>query len=192
MRSVVVEKDVVYARAGGQTLALDIYRPDADASPAVALYLHGGGWAVGDKADRSAERLEALARNGIAVASANYRLTSAATYPAQIHDVKAAVRWLRANGSERGLAVDRLAVWGASAGAYLASMVGLSAGDPYLEGTLGDHIAESSAIQAVVSWFGPSDLAQTSRRTGSKHAFLVCPSNTNYSTSRTYRSTIRL
>jgi acetyl esterase/lipase len=103
MRTVVVEKDVVYARAGEPTVALDIYRPDTDRSPPVVLYLHGGGWAVGDKADGSSERLEALARHGVAVASANYRLTSAATYPAQIHGVKAAVRWLRANGRKEVL-----------------------------------------------------------------------------------------
>jgi acetyl esterase/lipase len=65
MRSVVVENDVVYARAGGQTLALDIYRVERTASPSVVLYLHGGGWAVGDKADGSAERLEALTRVGV-------------------------------------------------------------------------------------------------------------------------------
>jgi acetyl esterase/lipase len=165
MRSVVVENDVVYARAGGQTLALDIYRVERTASPSVVLYLHGGGWAVGDKADGSAERLEALTRVGVRVASANYRLTSATAYPAQIHDVKAAVRWLRANGAQRSLAVHRLAAWRASARAYLATMTGLTTGDPYLEGTVGDHKDESSAVRAVVSWFGPSNLAQTSRRT---------------------------
>ena len=175
MRRVDVEKDVVYARAGEQTLALDIYRPDTDLSPPVVLYLHGGGWAVGDKADGSSERLEALARHGVAVASANYRLTSAATYPAQIHDVKAAVRWLRANGAQRGLAVHRLAAWGASAGAYLATMTGLTAGDPYLEGIVGDYKDESSAVQAVVSWFGPSDLVQTSRRTWLETRILGVP-----------------
>jgi acetyl esterase/lipase len=162
---VLVEKDVVFARVGEESLALDIYRPDKVVQPPTVLYLHGGGWAVGDKADGSSERLEQLARNGVAVASANYRLTPMATYPAQIHDVKAAVRWLRAKGAQKGLAVDRLAVWGASAGAYLASMAGLTAGDSDLEGTVGDHRDKSSAVQAVVSWFGPSDLAQTSRRT---------------------------
>ena len=175
MKSVVVEKDVVYARAGEQTLALDIYRPDTDLSPPVVLYLHGGGWAVGDKADGSAERLDAFSRNGIAVASANYRLAPTATYPAQIHDVKAAICWLRANGAKRGLAVDRLALWGASAGAYLASMVGLSAGDLDLEGTVGDHGDQSSAVHGVVSWFGPSDLAQTSRRTWLETRILGVP-----------------
>ena len=175
MRSMLVEKEVVYARVGEQTLALDIYRPDTDLLPPVVLYLHGGGWAVGDKADGSLERLEALARNGVAVASANYRLTSAATYPAQIHDVKAAVRWLRANGAQRRLAVDRVAIWGASAGAYLASMVGLSAGDPYLEGDVGDQRDKSSSVQAVVSWFGPSDLIQTSRRTWLEARILAEP-----------------
>jgi acetyl esterase/lipase len=165
MRDVAIEKDVVYARIGGQTLALDIYRPETEEWPPVVLYLHGGGWAVGDKGDGSSARLEALARNGVAVASANYRLTSVAGYPAQIHDVKAAVRWLRANGEQKRLAVDRLAAWGASAGAYLAAMAGLTAGDRDLEGDVGEHQEHSSAVQAVVSWFGPSDLIGTSRRT---------------------------
>ena len=100
---VLVEKDVVFARVGEELLALDIYRPDKEVQPPTVLYLHGGGWAVGDKADGSSERLEQLARNGVAVASANYRLTPMATYPAQIHDVKAAVRWLRAKGAQKGL-----------------------------------------------------------------------------------------
>lgn len=175
MRNVVIEKDVVYARIGDQTLSLDIYRPETDQWPPVVLYLHGGGWAVGDKSDGSSERLEAMTWNGVAVASANYRLTSVATYPAQIHDVKAAVRWLRANGAQRQLAVDRVAIWGASAGAYLASMVGLSAGDPLLEGAVGDHGDQSSVVQAVVSWFGPSDLVQTSRRTWLETRILGVP-----------------
>ena len=70
---VLVEKDVVFARVGEELLALDIYRPDKEVQPPTVLYLHGGGWAVGDKADGSSERLEQLARNGVAVASANYR-----------------------------------------------------------------------------------------------------------------------
>lgn len=175
MRNVAIEKDVVYARIGGQILALDIYRPETEVWPPVVLYLHGGGWAVGDKRDGSSERLQALASNGVAVASANYRLTSAAGYPAQIYDVKAAIRWLRANGAQRRLAVDRLAVWGASAGAYLAAMVGLTAGDRHLEGDVGEHKEQSSAVQAVVSWFGPSDLIGTSHRTWLEARILGVP-----------------
>ena len=64
---VLVEKDVVFARVGEELLALDIYRPDKEVQPPTVLYLHGGGWAVGDKADGSSERLEQLARNGVAV-----------------------------------------------------------------------------------------------------------------------------
>jgi acetyl esterase/lipase len=101
---------------------------------------------------------------GFAVASANYRLVPTATWPAQIHDVKAAVRWLRANAAEYGLDPARVAVGGSSAGGHLASMVGLTAGDPALEGDVGDHDGESSAVGAVVAYFPPTDFLLTGSR----------------------------
>lgn len=161
MPDVRIEYDICYAKAAGSELCLDIYRPDVPGEVPVVLYLHGGGWARGDKRD-FAERLERMAANGVAVASANYRLVPDHVYPANIHDTKAAVRWLRANGAQRGLGVGNIGIWGASAGGYLAVMTGLTAGDHELEGDVGDHLDQSSAVQAVVTWFSVHDFMTTS------------------------------
>lgn len=164
MTGVRTEYDVCYAKVDGVELRLDIYRPDVAHDVPVVVYLHGGSWARGDKRDNAVERLERTAMNGVAVASANYRLVPEHIYPAQIHDVKAAVRWLRANGTARGLATGKVGIWGASAGGYLATMTGLTAGDGELEGTVGDHLDQSSTVQAVVTWFSHHDFVTMSRQ----------------------------
>jgi acetyl esterase/lipase len=82
-------------------------------------------------------------------------------FPEPLHDLKGAVRWLREHGPRLGLATERIGVWGASAGAYLGSLLALSAGDGALEGTVGGNLGRSSAVQAVVHWFGPADLVAT-------------------------------
>ena len=161
----VVKADLEYASVGDVSLRLDLYTPAAAESPLPALlWLHGGAWAVGDKSDMAVERLLPLVAHGLAVASANYRLVSQATWPAQLHDVKAAVRWLRANADEHGLDRDRIAIGGASAGGHLASMTGLTAGDAGLEGDVGDHAGVSSAVGAVVALFPPADFLLTGAR----------------------------
>jgi acetyl esterase/lipase len=101
---------------------------------------------------------------GVAVAAVQYRFASQSTYPAQVHDAKAAVRWLRARGAEHDLHVERIGVWGASAGGYLASMLALTDDDPDLEGDVGVHGDQSSAVQAAAIWFAPSDLVMSARR----------------------------
>src|SRR4051812_24196961 len=116
MTTVVIERDLIFATTG-PTLALDLYRAPSPDAP-VVVYAHGGGWRSGDKSDGAVERLSALASFGVTVASVNYRLVPGATFPDQLHDLKAAVRWLRAKGPELGLSTARLGAWGASAGAY--------------------------------------------------------------------------
>jgi acetyl esterase/lipase len=155
----VIQADLEYASVGGTSLRLDLYTPSGAASPLpTLLYLHGGAWALGDKSDMAVERLMPLVAHGFAVASANYRLVPSVTYPAPIHDVKAAVRWLRANAAEHGLDPDRIALGGASAGGHLASLAALTAGDAELEGDVGEHAGVSSAVSAVVAYFPGSDL----------------------------------
>lgn len=163
MAELTVLTDLRYAEAGGVALSLDLYRPGPGPVP-VTVYLHGGGWARGSKGDDRDARLTGLARHGIAVASVQYRLVPGAVYPAQLHDAKGAVRWLRAHGTELGLATGAIGAWGASAGGYLASMLGLTAGAAELEGTTGGNLEHSSAVQAVVPWFAPADLLATSGR----------------------------
>jgi acetyl esterase/lipase len=165
MMEVQVERDLVFAAPDGSELALDIYRAPQDDAP-VTIYVHGGGWRGGDKADDAARRLAPLSACGVTVASVNYRLVPRATFPSQLHDVKAAVRWLRGNGPRLGLPTDRIGIWGASAGAYLGSLLALTAGTGKFEGTVGGHLDQSSAVQAVVHWFGQSDLIASGSRTG--------------------------
>jgi acetyl esterase/lipase len=154
----VIQADLEYAKVGGTSLRLDLYTPSgAPSGLPTLLYLHGGAWALGDKSDAAVERLMPIVANGFAVASANYRLVPSVTYPAPIHDVKAAVRWLRANAGDLGLDPGRIAIGGASAGGHLASLAALTAGDATLEGDVGDHVGVSSAVGAVVAYFPGSD-----------------------------------
>ena len=164
MTSVTVEGGLAYATAGGVALGVDLYRaPEADAP--VVLYVHGGGWRTGSRADDGSTRLAPLAAYGVTVASVDYRLVPGARFPDQVHDLKGAVRWLRAHGRELGLRTERLGIWGASAGAYLGSLLALTADDSGFEGTVGGNLEESSAVQAVVHWFGQVDLLAAGSRT---------------------------
>jgi acetyl esterase/lipase len=161
--TVTVEPDLAYATVDGTELCLDIYRPAEPGTP-VVLYLHGGGWTRGDRRADGSGRLTPLAAYGVTVVSIDYRLAPHAVFPAQVHDVKGAVRWLRAHGARLGLATERLGIWGASAGAYLGSLLALSEGDDALEGAVGGNLEQSSAVQAVVHWFGQADLGASAAR----------------------------
>jgi acetyl esterase/lipase len=171
MRDAHVGRDLVFAEPDGCELALDVYRAPQEDAPAT-IYVHGGGWRGGDKTDDAARRLAPLSACGVTVVSVNYRLVPRATFPAQLHDVKASVRWLRANGPRLGLPTDRIGIWGASAGAYLASLLALTAGIEEFEGAVGGHLDQSSAVQAVVHWFGQSDLIASGSRTGAESHLL--------------------
>lgn len=158
-----VERDLIYATG----LALDLHRAPRPDAPLV-LYVHGGGWRHGGKADDAARRIAPLTAYGVTVAAVNYRLVPDAVFPDPLHDVKGAVRWLRAHGAELGVPTDRIGVWGASAGAYLGSLLALTPGDPELEGTVGGNLDHSSAVQAVVHWFGQSDLLVSASRSATE------------------------
>jgi acetyl esterase/lipase len=137
---------------------LDIYLPEGGSKPyPVIVAIHGGAWMMCDKNDLQVlPMLEGLKR-GYAVVAVNYRLSQEALFPAQIQDVKAALRWVRANAAEYGFDVDRIAAWGGSAGGHLASLVGLTAGVAALEdGRLGNP-AYRSDVAAVVAWYAPTD-----------------------------------
>lgn len=154
-----IRRNLPYASVGDRRLELDLYLPERRGGGCpVVLYLHGGAFMVGTREDYAQERLVPVAARGIAIASASYRFSDAATYPAQVHDVKAAVRWLRAHASEHGYDRTRVGAWGASAGGYLALMLGLTAGSAEHEGRVGDDLGQDSSVDAVVSWFAPADL----------------------------------
>ena len=112
---------------------------------------------------------EQVAQAGIAVASVDYRLSGEATWPAQLHDAKAAVRWLRARADELGIDPDRIAAWGESAGGHLAELLGLTTDDAALEGDVG-ITGPSSAVSAVAAWYAPSDVAAVATDPGADPA----------------------
>jgi acetyl esterase/lipase len=150
------QRDVEYARVGDSVLKLDLHLPAKAAVPApLIVWVHGGAWSRGSKNENP---LAPLVARGWAVASVDYRLTSVAPFPANVHDIKAAIRFLRARYADYGVAAERIAIAGASAGAHLAALVGVSNGHPELEGEVGAHREQSSAIQAVVSFYGASNL----------------------------------
>jgi acetyl esterase/lipase len=152
-----VERDLEYARAGGKSLRLDLYLPQGIPGPLPAIvWVHGGAWRKGSKENTPARRLADRDQAPYAVASIGYRLSQEAIFPAQIHDCKAAVRWLRAHAQQYNLDPTRFGAWGGSAGGHLVALLGTSGGVPDLEGDLG-HAEQSSRVQAVCDFFGPSD-----------------------------------
>ncbi|MHC4548067.1 MAG: alpha/beta hydrolase fold domain-containing protein [Planctomycetota bacterium] len=156
-------KDLEFARVGPKSLRLDLYLPqERKGDSPVVVWIHGGGWRAGSK-DRCPAVF--LATRGYAVASITYRLSQEATFPAQIHDCKAAIRWLRAHAREHGLDPARFGAWGSSAGGHLAALLGTSGEVAALEGDLG-HADQSSRVQAVVDFCGPSDFLAWKPRRG--------------------------
>ncbi|RPI24107.1 MAG: alpha/beta hydrolase [Acidobacteria bacterium] len=151
-----VARDLVYRTVNGKRLALDLYVPaeakDGDKFP-VVVWIHGGAWRAGDKSQCPGIP---LVSRGFVVASISYRLSSEAIFPAQIHDCKAAIRWLRASAGRFPIDPDRIGVWGASAGGHLAALLGTSGDVKALEGGP-DNLKYSSRVQAVCDYFGPTD-----------------------------------
>ena len=151
--------DVPYADLSDAQM-LDIYLPETGDGPfPLVIFVHGGAFKMGDKA-MSVSDFEPLVAAGYAVASLNYRLSGEALFPAQIEDVKAAVRWLRANAEEYNLDPDRFASWGASAGGNLAAMLGVTGDVEDFDNPELGNAGVSSAVQATIDWFGPIDFAQ--------------------------------
>lgn len=161
-----VLRDVEYAYIDGISLQLDLYLPDPKPEKAVPLviWVHGGGWRAGSKDQTIAP---AALGEDYAIASVEYRLTGVAIFPAQIHDVKAAVRWLRSHAGNYGFDPQQFGAWGSSAGGHLVALLGVSCGNPNLEGTVGEYLDESSCVQAVCDFYGPTDfLALLEQRGG--------------------------
>ena len=154
------ELDLPYAGTDNPRQRLDLYLPARPAStkplPVIA-FIHGGGWQGGDK--RGGARMVAgfVLSGEYAAASIGYRLTDEATWPAQIHDCKAAIRWLRAHAATYGLDPNRIGVMGTSAGGHLVAMLGTSGDVADVEGSLGGHCDQSSRVTCVVDQFGPTD-----------------------------------
>lgn len=150
-----VVHDISFATVAGQELKLDLYRPDHAKPVGLIIWVHGGAWSGGS---RKSPDLQAMTELGWAVASVDYRLSKVAKFPAQIHDIKAALRFLRAHADEYGYPATRFIIAGSSAGGHLAALVGVTNGDRELEGTVGGNPQTSSDIQAIVDMYGASNL----------------------------------
>jgi acetyl esterase/lipase len=149
--------DIVYANTS-QAQKLDLYMPDeGEGLFPVIVHIHGGGFAIGDKRDIHLLPLLRGLERGYAVASVNYRLSGEATFPAGLQDVKAAIRWLRANSEQYQLDGERIIAWGGSSGGNLAAMVCLTADVAELEDLNLGNAAYPSRVQVAVDWFGPTD-----------------------------------
>ena len=159
--TVKLEADIPYAGTDNprQRLNLLLPRTPKDDKPLpVIVYIHGGAWLGGDRSFGHGRLSGYVAGGEYAAVSVGYRLTNAATWPAQIHDCKAAIRWIRANAKKYHLDPDKIGVVGESAGGHLVAMLGTSGGAKNLEGDLGAHKDVSSRVQCVVDLFGPADI----------------------------------
>ncbi|MBI4470936.1 MAG: alpha/beta hydrolase [Acidobacteria bacterium] len=166
-KNVTVLRDLEYAtyELGGERkpLLLDLYLPTGVSQPlSLIVYIHGGGWFEGSKSTCPGTT---FAQTGYAMACIDYRLSSLAggcpeelIFPAQIHDVKAAVRWLRNHASAYGLNPNRFGALGNSSGGHLAALWGVSAGVTALEGA--NNLGISDEVQAVADWYGPVDVTR--------------------------------
>lgn len=172
---VVIERDVEYGRAPGsespgvngergRRLVLDILRPVEPEKPELpaVVFIHGGGWRQGDKAGGSTLLGPLVATGHYIGFSVGYRLSQEATFPAQIHDCKAAIRWIRDHARRLGVEARMIGVWGSSAGGHLASLLGTSGGVRPLEGDCGTP-GVSSRVTCVVDFCGPADFPALTR-----------------------------
>ena len=154
-------RDISYAKSAHALQKLDLILPsNPQVKPApVLLFIHGGAWKRGDK-NFSTKMLRGYVESkGLAAVSINYRLSGDAKWPAQLHDCKAAVRWIRANAKKYNFDPERIVVWGTSAGAHLASMLAVTQNDSKLDGDIGPHTSEPTHVLAAIDFFGPADLA---------------------------------
>jgi acetyl esterase/lipase len=142
--------DLRFQGAGESVLALDLYLPASRPKECpTVVYLHGGGWARGSRADYVEERILPIVRSGVAVAAASYRFVEAAIWPAQLDDVARAVEFIGDIAAEHGLDARRISLWGASAGGQLACMAAL-------------RPPTKDRINGAVAWFAPTDLESLS------------------------------
>lgn len=164
-------KDIVYSKADGIDLKLNVYRPKGlpkGASCPTVLFVHGGAWIIGSKDNQGKPLANRLAAHGWVVVSTNYRLSPRFTFPAHIIDVKSAIRWIREHGKEYGANPDFIVITGGSAGGHLASLAALTPNDPQYQPGF-EHV--DTRVQACVPFYGAYDF--TDRQGIWKHTLLV-------------------
>ncbi len=163
-------RDIPYAGTDNPHQRLDLGLPRDRKTPLpLIVFIHGGSWRHGDKRG-GYWVLAPFARDGrYALATIEYRFTQETTWPSQIHDCKAAIRWLRANAPKYGIDPNRIGIWGHSAGGQLVSMLGLSAGVPEMDGNVGHFTNMSTAVSCVADYSGPQDFITLAHSTNMMH-----------------------
>jgi acetyl esterase/lipase len=148
---------IAYTNSGNPKHAFDLYRPAVNPAP-VVIWIHGGGWQSGERTN--IQQVKRLVCAGYAVASISYRLSGEAVFPAQIHDVKSAIRYIRANATSLNVKGNRIITFGSSAGGHLAALAATSRDIPELEDLSTGYPLVPSTVQAAIAWYGPSDFSQ--------------------------------
>jgi acetyl esterase/lipase len=158
------ERNIPYVENGHRNQVLDLFLPEqpSDKPLPLMIWIHGGAWMAGDQASPP---VLYLVKKGFAVASIQYRFSQDAIWPAQAYDCKAAIRFLRANAAKYNFDPDHFGVGGDSSGGHLAAFVGTSGDVKEMEGDLGNTNV-SSSVQAVVDWFGPTDVTLMAQQSG--------------------------
>jgi acetyl esterase/lipase len=156
---VVLEKGIEYSNPDNQHLQLDMARPEGEGPFPAVLCIHGGGFRAGTR-DGYDALIKKLAKHGYVAVTVTYRLAPKYQFPAAIYDVKAAVRWLRANAAKYHIDPERIGVTGGSAGGHLAQFLGVTGGVKEFEGD-GGNADESSRVACVVNFYGPSDFTKS-------------------------------
>jgi acetyl esterase/lipase len=193
---VIVEENITYGKAGDVELKLDMARPEGDGPFPAIVFIHGGGWTGGNRQAYKTQIQEA-AKRGYVAATITYRLmkfdqakketaTAEPIFPAQIHDAKAAIRWVRANAEKYHVDPNRIGVTGASAGGHLSLLVGLTDKDSQLEGESGSP-RQSSRVQAVVNVFGPTEMASGYETSSVAYLFRLFMGGTPEEAAETYK-----
>ena len=191
----VVEEGVMYGNVGNTELKLDLAQPAGSGPFPAIVFIHGGGWYSGNRQGYRGE-IEEAARRGYVAVTISYRLmqfdmaekettTASPIFPAQIHDAKAAVRWLRASASKYHVDPNRIGVTGGSAGGHLSLLVGLTDPQSKLEGESGNP-DQSSRVQAVVNVFGPTEMAACYRTSSVAWIFRLFMGGTPDEAAKTY------
>lgn len=147
-------KDIVYAIVDGKELTLDIYIPAEPITKGLLVWVHGGAWRSGTKDGVP----KMFPDSGIPTASIEFRQSTEAKFPAKIHDIKAAIRFLRAKASTFGCSAENIVIAGSSSGAHLASLAGVTNNHAELEGKVGDYLTQSSNVQGILDYYGATNL----------------------------------
>ena len=164
--TVELKVNLPYAGNTNPRQALDLYLPKTRANDQplpVVVYIHGGGWSGGSRAGGGPALVFAASGNYAGI-SVGYRLSAEVKWPAQIHDCKAAIRWIRGHAKEYNLDPDHIGVTGTSAGGHLVCLLGLTEGVKELEGSIGEFTSLSSRVTCVANYCGPTDMASPLRQ----------------------------